>query len=41
MDYANGDKYEGTWKNGERDSKGIYEYSNGDIYDGVWTRDKK
>jgi hypothetical protein len=41
MEYANGDRYEGAWHQGQRHGKGVYEYSNGDIYDGNWINDKK
>jgi hypothetical protein len=34
IEYANGDRYEGNWKNGERSENGVYEYSNGDVYNG-------
>ena len=32
MNYNNGDKYEGEWKNDKREGKGIYYYNNGDKY---------
>jgi hypothetical protein len=41
MEYANGDRYEGAWHQGQRHGKGVYEYSNGDVYDGSWINDKK
>jgi hypothetical protein len=41
MEYANGDRYEGAWQQGQRHGKGVYEYSNGDVYDGNWVADKK
>lgn len=47
--YANGDVYEGQWKNGKKDGKGkdgykvigTMNYANGDKYDGQWKDDKK
>lgn len=33
---ANGDKYIGEWRDGEKSGKGIYYFSHGDTYDGVW-----
>ena len=34
--YANSDVYEGQWKNGYRDGKGVLKFINGDEYDGEW-----
>ena len=34
--YANGERYEGFWKNGIPSGKGIYYYANGERYDGFW-----
>ena len=35
--YSNGDVYNGQWKNGFRDGKGIMNYSNSDdVYEGEW-----
>lgn len=31
---ANGDKYIGEWKEGEKSGKGIYYFGHGDTYDG-------
>lgn len=41
IEYANGDRFEGNWRNGQRSDHGIYEYSNGDVYDGEWRNDLK
>ena len=48
MTYANGDDYNGDWKNNKRDGKGKIAtnigkqvYANGDIYDGQWKNDKR
>ena len=30
------DKYEGEWKNDQREGKGVYYYNNGDKYGGDW-----
>ena len=34
MKYANGNKYEGDWKNDIREGVGIFYFSNGDYYKG-------
>ena len=39
--YDNGDIYEGEFKNGKQDGKGIYYYFYGDRYDGEWKNDKR
>ena len=39
MNYNNGDKYDGEWKNDLREGNGIYEYKNGDKYKGEWKND--
>lgn len=39
--YANGDKYDGTFKNGLRDGHGKFAYKNGDQYEGNFAEDKK
>ena len=39
--YNNGDRYEGDWRNGKKEGKGIYYYNNGDRYEGDWRNDKK
>ena len=41
MYYKNGDRYEGEWKNDDREGKGILYYKNGDRYDGEWKNDKR
>lgn len=47
MEYPNGEKYEGDWKDGKRNGKGIlclnllgtYFLNNGDKYDADWVDD--
>ena len=39
--YANGDRYEGRWKNGKRHGYGVLNYKNGDRYAGVFSADKR
>jgi len=34
--YANGDKYDGNWVNGERSGKGTYTWADGRKYDGIF-----
>lgn len=34
--YAEGDRYEGEWKDGYRHGKGIHFFQNGDRYVGEW-----
>ena len=34
--YANGDKYDGEFKNGNFNGRGVYTCANGDIYNGEW-----
>ena len=42
MTYANGETYEGDWRLGKRNGKGILRYKNGKIkYDGEWKEDKR
>ena len=36
MVYANGDKYEGDWKEDKRHGKGTFVYANGDKWEGDW-----
>jgi hypothetical protein len=36
MKYANGDIYEGEWKDRNPNGTGIMKYANGDIYEGEW-----
>jgi hypothetical protein len=40
MFYANGDRFEGNFKNDEMQGSGIYTYANGDRYDGEWEKNK-
>ena len=39
MTWANGDKYDGEWKNGKREGHGVMEYINGSTYNGKWKDD--
>eukprot|EP01084_Bolivina_argentea_P298976 515334_1 len=40
--FANGDEYDGEWKNGAMDGQGIYTYKkSGNIYEGEWKENKK
>merc|ERR1712048_1552040 len=39
--YENGDKYEGEWKNGNRDGRGHYVSLDGWNYKGEWKANKK
>ena len=39
--YANGDYYEGCWKNSMRHGQGTCKYANGDVYVGLWEEDKR
>jgi len=41
MKYANGDVYEGEWKNGKKEGQGVMTYANGNVYDGHWKNGKK
>ena len=41
MNINNGDRYEGDYKNGKREGKGIYYYKNGDREMGDWKDGKK
>ena len=41
MDYNNGDKYTGNWKNDKREGEGIMEYKNRESYEGDWKNDMK
>lgn len=40
MNYFNGDRYEGEWKNNLRDGHGVLVNNDGDMYDGNWKLDK-
>ena len=39
--YAEGDKYVGEWRNGNRHGQGTYTYANGDKYVGEWEDSNK
>ena len=41
MYYNNGDKYEGDYKTGKKEGKGIYYYNNGERYEGDFKNDKR
>eukprot|EP00163_Fabomonas_tropica_P001403 TRINITY_DN11059_c0_g1_i2.p2 TRINITY_DN11059_c0_g1~~TRINITY_DN11059_c0_g1_i2.p2 ORF type:complete len:163 (-),score=56.78 TRINITY_DN11059_c0_g1_i2:228-716(-) len=41
MQWAEGGKYEGDWKDGRRHGRGVFYYLNGDVYDGEWQDDLK
>ena len=41
MSYANGNKYIGEWKDGQKSGEGVMIYENGDLYDGEWQHGKK
>ena len=41
MYYKNGDRYDGEWKNDDREGMGILYYKNGDRYDGELKNDKR
>ena len=40
MLYADGNQYEGEWRENQRHGTGKMIYSNKDVYDGQWKRDK-
>ena len=40
MFYNDDDKYEGDWKKGSKDGKGIMFYNDGEKYEGDWKNDK-
>jgi hypothetical protein len=40
MEYANGDVYEGQWKNNMRNGKGKITFIDKSTYDGIWTKDQ-
>ena len=40
MEWSNGDKYTGEWKNSETHGQGTIEWSNGDKYVGEWKNGK-
>lgn len=39
--YANGNSYEGGWKNGKKDGKGRYRFADGEMYEGAFVQDKR
>ena len=39
--YENGDRYEGSYRNGIQEGHGIYYYDTGDKYDGTWVNGKR
>lgn len=36
MTYANGDIYEGEWKDSQKNGHGKYIWTDGDVYEGEW-----
>jgi hypothetical protein len=40
MTFANGDKYEGEWKDDKRNGQGIFTSNDGNVYEGTWKNDK-
>ena len=41
LTYADGDMYEGEWKDGKMEGHGTYYYADGDQYVGDWRDDKR
>ena len=41
MLFADGEKYEGEYKEGKRHGQGSYDYSDGERYEGEWKDDKR
>lgn len=41
MQYVNGDLFDGHWKNGVKDNRGVYRLTNGETYDGYWLNNEK
>ena len=39
--FASGSRYEGEWKDGEKDGQGTFYFANGDRYVGEWKDDKR
>ena len=39
--FANGDVYEGEWKDGKQEGRGTYSFANGNVYDGKWKDNNK
>lgn len=38
--HADGDMYEGEWKDDKANGKGLYKHNNGASYEGGWMEDK-
>jgi formylglycine-generating enzyme required for sulfatase activity len=38
--WENGDRYEGEWKDGQREGQGVMVFANGDRYEGEWKGDE-
>ena len=41
MEYADGDRYEGEWKNEKKHGYGKYTYADGRIKEGMWFEGKE
>jgi hypothetical protein len=41
LNFSDGGKYEGGWKEGKMHGAGVYTYPNGDVFEGVWEHGKK
>jgi len=41
MEYKNGDRYSGEWKDDFMNGRGLMNYANGDKYDGDFIKGKK
>ena len=39
--YANGEKYDGEWKDGKKHGRGVLTCANGEKYDGEWKDGKR
>ena len=39
MKHANGDIYQGEWKNGKANGEGVFVDTNGSMYKGQWLND--
>ena len=39
--YSDGNRFEGSFKEGNKHGKGVYFFANGEIYKGKWTNDKR
>ena len=40
MKCANGNVYDGEWKDGKSSGEGVMKYANGNVYDGDWIHGK-